>query len=490
MELALRPLPDVPRVSIFTTVYNHERWVAEAIESVLAQDWPSSHLEYVILDDGSTDGSWEIIRSYADRTPWIQAIRQENQGVRAAVNRVMEMLSGDLITSVAGDDMMPPDKVRVQAQYLLDHQDIALLYSDMEVIDTDGRVVHPSFNEMFHIVPHEGSPVGELLAGNFVSGGGVMLRGDAKRIFHPIPDDGGWEDYWWAWTVSRAGRIAYLNRSTYRYRRHERNLALGAEGERLDRARKVELPWRRRMLDEVALGEANAEQLVRAAGVLLWLIAQMSQDGDGRADVVAPVTQEQAERGDRLATSAHAAWGHGDLSAAAFACAKSLGADPHRADMRALLNALAQALSRPTRGETRFVPGVGAVRRILVYADARELVEEPALLATYRDVVSGTDDATLLIHAPGWREEDVSSRLVPLLHRLNLDGDDAPDMAAHLGPLGERPLLLAHADAVLSTGAVGATALPQAGRADGVTLQRLLGKSSPEAPATQRRSIA
>lgn len=474
MKHALRPLPAIPRVSVFTTVYNHERWVADAVESVLAQDWPSEYLEYVVLDDGSTDGSWDIIRSYADRTPWMRAIRQDNQGVRAAVNRVMEMMSGDLITSVAGDDMMPPDKIRVQAEYMLAHQDIGLLYSDMEVIDVDGRTVHPSFIRMFNIVPHEGSPVGELLAANFVSGGSVMLRGDAKQVFHPVPEDGGWEDYWWAWTVSRAGRIAYLDRPTYRYRRHEQNLALGAEGERLHRAHKVELPWRRRMLREVAPDEATATHLVRAAGALLSIVAQMTSVADCQAEAVAPVTRDQARTGDQLAAAAHAAWADGDLDGAAFACATSLGADPHRPDMHALLRHLAQALQHRAKRAERIVPDVGAVRRVLVYADVEELLEEPELLVTYRGAVGGGDNATLLIHAPGWTAADVDSRLVPLLHALGLDRDDGPDIAVHLGPSGERPLLLEHADAVLTAGALRGTTLPQADRVDSSALQALL----------------
>src|SRR5215212_4805632 len=166
---SLPSLPDVPFVSVYTCVYNHERFVADAIESVLAEDWPADRMEYVVIDDGSTDGSPAAVEPYLDR---IRYIRQENQGVRATVNRVMGEMNGDLVVSVAGDDAWPAGRLRRLVELMQRNPSAGLGYSDLEVVDANGVTINPSFYRMENIRPHSGRIRGQLLANNCVSGGG------------------------------------------------------------------------------------------------------------------------------------------------------------------------------------------------------------------------------------------------------------------------------------------------------------------------------
>lgn len=94
------------RVSIVIPAYNAGRWIARAIGSALAQDWPD--VEVVVVNDGSSDNTEEVCRSYGDR---IRYVRQENQGVSAARNTGILRATGDVIGFLDADDELLPHMV-------------------------------------------------------------------------------------------------------------------------------------------------------------------------------------------------------------------------------------------------------------------------------------------------------------------------------------------------------------------------------------------
>lgn len=102
-------MTDLPIVSILIPCYNAERWIAASIESALAQTWPSK--EVVVVDDGSTDGSLAIIRSFADRIRWETG---PNRGGNAARNRLVELSRGEWLQFLDADDYLLPDKIASQ----------------------------------------------------------------------------------------------------------------------------------------------------------------------------------------------------------------------------------------------------------------------------------------------------------------------------------------------------------------------------------------
>jgi O-antigen biosynthesis protein len=92
-------------VSIITPCYNAAPFVAETIESVAAQTYP--HIEHIVVDDGSTDGSWEVIQRYADR---ITAVRlEQNRGGSHARNRGAALARGEFLMFLDADDLISPD---------------------------------------------------------------------------------------------------------------------------------------------------------------------------------------------------------------------------------------------------------------------------------------------------------------------------------------------------------------------------------------------
>jgi glycosyltransferase involved in cell wall biosynthesis len=115
-----------PLVSIVTPSYNQAAFLEEAIRSVLDQDY--SEIEYVIVDDGSTDESVEIIRRYSDRLAWWT--RQDNAGQATALNRGFAHTSGDLLGFVNSDDALLPGAVATFVEAFGDDPDLLLVYGD------------------------------------------------------------------------------------------------------------------------------------------------------------------------------------------------------------------------------------------------------------------------------------------------------------------------------------------------------------------------
>ena len=117
-----------PLVSVIVPVYNRERFLREALDSVFAFDYEP--FEVIVVDDGSTDGSAAIAQSY----PEVRYLRQDNRGPAAARNAGIDMSRGEFIAFVDSDDVVLPQKLSVQVGYLLDHPEVTATLGRQEWI--------------------------------------------------------------------------------------------------------------------------------------------------------------------------------------------------------------------------------------------------------------------------------------------------------------------------------------------------------------------
>jgi len=131
-----------PRFTALIDTYNHERFLAEAIESVLAQDFPLSEMEILVVDDGSTDSTPQVAARYSDR---VRYIRKENGGQASALNLGFAEAHGEFIAMLDGDDVWLPQKLRRISEIFEQHAEA-------------GMVVHP-YQYWF---PEEGRAVDDL----------------------------------------------------------------------------------------------------------------------------------------------------------------------------------------------------------------------------------------------------------------------------------------------------------------------------------------
>ena len=134
------------KVSVLIPVYNRRQYIADAIQSVLAQDYDD--LEIIVVDDGSTDNLEEVLAPFSSL---IRYIKTENQGVAAARNVGMQTARGEYIAYLDSDDLYYPFKVRLQVQLLDEKPDIGMVYSEFSAFSDDG------FWDEFHLHQYHAS---------------------------------------------------------------------------------------------------------------------------------------------------------------------------------------------------------------------------------------------------------------------------------------------------------------------------------------------
>ena len=135
------------RVSVIIPAYNGAQFIGEALESVLQQTRPADQI--IVVNDGSQDATAEILQSYAQS---IQILEQPNLGVAAARNRGLAEAQGDLIAFLDQDDLLLPDKLKLQVDCLSQHPGIGILHSGWRLVDATGQKL--SDMEPWHDLPN------------------------------------------------------------------------------------------------------------------------------------------------------------------------------------------------------------------------------------------------------------------------------------------------------------------------------------------------
>ena len=127
-----------PKVSVVMSVYNGERYLSEAIESILQQTF--TDFEFIIVDDGSTDGTGSILGNCTDSSI-VHLRNRENIGLTRALNRGLEVASGEFVARQDVDDVSFPSRLARQVSYLEKNPSVGVLGTQMEMVDESKRVV-------------------------------------------------------------------------------------------------------------------------------------------------------------------------------------------------------------------------------------------------------------------------------------------------------------------------------------------------------------
>lgn len=129
----------LPLVSVITPTYNQADFLKDTLESVLAQDYP--RIEYLVLDDGSTDETPQILAEYSDR---VASERQTNRGQTPTINTGWERAQGDILTWLNSDDTFLPGAVTTAVNYLQEHPDVGIVFGDCMFTRADGAAIERS----------------------------------------------------------------------------------------------------------------------------------------------------------------------------------------------------------------------------------------------------------------------------------------------------------------------------------------------------------
>ena len=156
-------------VSILIPAYNAEKFIGETLESALLQTY--SDIEIIVIDDGSTDRTPDVVGSYAERDSRIRLLRQENSGVSAARNRGISEARGEFVAPLDADDLWDPTKIEKQVARLRElGPETAATYTWCIFIDEDGRPTGGSAEPLI-----EGDVFLALFCHNFTSSGSNAL---------------------------------------------------------------------------------------------------------------------------------------------------------------------------------------------------------------------------------------------------------------------------------------------------------------------------
>ena len=128
-----------PKISVLMPVYNAERFLAEAVESILKQTF--TEFEFIIIDDGSTDNSINILKNYSSLDPRIKLITRENRGLIKTLNEGVDLARAKYIARMDADDISLPLRFEKQIEFLDEHPEHIAVGTLAELIDIDGDLI-------------------------------------------------------------------------------------------------------------------------------------------------------------------------------------------------------------------------------------------------------------------------------------------------------------------------------------------------------------
>ncbi len=205
-----------PRISVIIPVYNAAHYVAEAIDSTLAQT--VKPFEVIVVDDGSTDGTRELLAHYAGM-PSVRVILAAHEGVSAARNQALRVSTGDHIAFLDADDHWKPEKLAEQLAIFEEDPSALLVYSDMELF---GDLTGP-YSTFCGCTFRRGEVLSALIRENFVPTSSVMVRREAlfhAGLFTTDADITVGEDYHLWLRIASHGTFAYSSKLLVEYRKH------------------------------------------------------------------------------------------------------------------------------------------------------------------------------------------------------------------------------------------------------------------------------
>jgi glycosyltransferase involved in cell wall biosynthesis len=227
-EEYLTSAPGTSRVSVFVTTYNHARYVEQALDSLRRQTSPD--FEVIITDDASTDGSADVIAAWLARTGYpAQFIRNPvNRGICANRNTALARSSGAFVCSLSGDDCYEPSRIERQLEsFLAQPEHVAAVYSDMLIVDSEGRPRDRSHldSALEGAVPPQGDLFARILAGNFLPAPAVMVRRSAIAAVGGYDESLFYEDLDMWLRLSVRFHFVYVPGLLVRCRRHKSSMS-------------------------------------------------------------------------------------------------------------------------------------------------------------------------------------------------------------------------------------------------------------------------
>jgi glycosyltransferase involved in cell wall biosynthesis len=209
-----------PLISIVMATYNGEKYLREQVDSLLAQSYPT--LEFIFVDDASSDSSIAILQEYASQDERIRLVTNpENQGLLATFETGIRAAKGEMIALSDQDDVWMPDKIRLLAGAIGSH---SMIYADSALTDAAGLVTG-KFSDRNYLCDY---PTGlHYVFGTKAMGHAMLFKCEIIDIALPFPDYVG-HDYILGFAAAALNGVSYFPETLVNYRQHSSN-TMGAD---------------------------------------------------------------------------------------------------------------------------------------------------------------------------------------------------------------------------------------------------------------------
>jgi len=224
----MNPAAELPLVSVVMATYNGERFIGAQLNSILEQTYPN--LEVIIVDDGSTDGTVNLLKQYAERFNNIRLFfNEQNIGYVRNFEKGMLLAAGDFLALSDQDDIWDRQKLRLLMQEIGDHP---VVYCNSELIDYNGNLTGKKLSDIKRLGNFDDCL--SFLVGNSAPGHAMIIRRSLVKASVPlapmIP-----HDHWLGFVATLTGKIKFVDKVLVQYRQHNANVfgaaKVKAEGE-------------------------------------------------------------------------------------------------------------------------------------------------------------------------------------------------------------------------------------------------------------------
>ena len=237
---------NTPLVSICIPAYNHEKFIQNAINSIIVQTYPN--LELIIIDDGSSDNTLkkiiELDQICKKRFKRYYIGHQQNSGTSITLNKLISLSRGDFIFILASDDMAKPYTIKILADFLVKHTNFVLAVGDNEIVDSDSNRVgwdnnrnivslkDATYKTFYEFLQKKHKNINfnsdifgqyrTLVKSNYIPNG-YLISAKALKEIHPFTTDAPLEDWFLMLQLSKIGKFKFINKILFSYRWHENN---------------------------------------------------------------------------------------------------------------------------------------------------------------------------------------------------------------------------------------------------------------------------
>ncbi|MFM7428015.1 MAG: glycosyltransferase family 2 protein, partial [Elainella sp.] len=232
----------MPLISVLMPVYNAQRYLPRAVESILHQSL--GDFEFLILDDGSTDRSLAILQRYAQQDARIRLLSRANRGLVVSLNQLLELAQGELIARMDADDIALPDRFAQQVAFLQQHPQVVCVGGAQDWIDEAGRILlrHPEAEqnaEIQELALTGRTPINHPSA--LIRTAALRQVGGYDAAFYPAED----LDLWLR--LGEIGELANLKATVLQYRQHSQSISEQQQARQIERQRAAcQRAWQRR----------------------------------------------------------------------------------------------------------------------------------------------------------------------------------------------------------------------------------------------------